>query len=87
MRLLVYNVYVTTSDEEEIIIPICLEKNTIKNYWDMLQDEYIWNDLPFSIFTQNIANMISTTLTDDYNVNPKNCKITKLVRDINKEMN
>ena len=87
MRLLVYNVYITTPNEEEIIVSICLEKNTIKNYWDILQDEYIWNDLPFSILTQNIANMISTTLIEDYNIDPKKCKITKLVRDINKEMN
>lgn len=96
MRLLVYDTYLEESNpnreattplylEETIMVPLCLEENTIRKYFGNVQDEYTFEDLPECILKKNIDMMAKEYAAEEFEINPLNLTIVRLERNTIKE--
>lgn len=96
MKLLVYDVYLKENGtdkeatmplylEENIIVPLCLEENTVRKYFGDIQNEYIFEELPECILKKNIDMMAKEYAAEEFEINPSNLTTIKLERNTIKE--
>ena len=98
MKLLVYDVYLEENNanreattplylEENIMVPLCLEENTVRKYFGGIQDEYIFEELPECILKKNINMMAKEYAAEEFEINPLNLTTIRLERNTIKEEN
>ena len=85
MKLLVYDVYLKDKNGEEATISICLEFNTVKRYFDNIQDTYYFTQLPNNELKKNINTTVKEIVKEELSQNPNNFTIEKLERNLIKE--
>lgn len=96
MKLLVYDVYLEENGtnkevttplylEENIMVPLCLEENTVRKYFGDIQDEYIFEELPECLLKKNIDMMAKEYAAEEFEINPLNLTTIKLERNTIKE--
>ena len=96
MKFLVYDVYLEENNanreattplylEENIMVPLCLEENTVRKYFGGIQDEYIFEELPECILKKNIDMMAKEYAAEEFEINPLNLTIVRLERNTIKE--
>lgn len=96
MKLLVYDVYLEENGtnkevttplylEENIMVPLCLEENTVRKYFGDIQDEYIFEELLECLLKKNIDMMAKEYAAEEFEINPLNLTTIKLERNTIKE--
>lgn len=85
MKLLVYDVYLKNKNNEEAMVSLCLEANTIRRYFDNIQDVYQFDQLPNNNYKKNIDNVAKEMVEEELKEDPTNFIINRLERNIIKE--
>ena len=85
MKLLVYDVYLKDKNNEEAMVSLCLEANTIRRYFDNIQDVYYFDQLPNNEYKKNIDNVAKEILEEEFHQDPINFIIDRLERNMIKE--
>lgn len=85
MKLLVYDVYLKDKNNEEAIVSLCLESNTIRRYFDNIQDAYQFDQLPNNIYKKNIDNVAKEMVEEELKKDPTKFIVDRLERNIIKE--
>lgn len=85
MKLLVYDTYLKDKNGEEVLVSICLESNTIKRYFDNIQDVYQFDNLPNNEYKKNIDKVAKEMLKEEFKQDPTNFVVDRLERNLIKE--
>ena len=85
MKLLVYDVYLKDKNNEEAIVSLCLEANTIRRYFDNIQDVYQFDQLPNNSYKKNIDNVTKKMVEEELKEDPTKFIIDRLERNLVKE--
>lgn len=85
MKLLVYDTYLKDRNGEEALVSICLESNTIKRYFDIIQDVYQFDKLPNNEYKKNIDKVAKEMLEEEFKQDPTNFVVDRLERNLIKE--
>lgn len=85
MKLLVYDTYLKDKNNKELVVSICLEANTVRRYFDGLQNVYQFDKLPNNKFKENIEQTVKEMIEEEHHQNPKNFTLDRLERNLIKE--
>ena len=85
MKLLVYDACLKDKNDKEVVVSICLEANTVRRYFDGLQNVYQFDALPNNEFKENIEKAAKEMVEEEHHQNPKSFIINKLERNLIKE--
>ena len=85
MKLLVYDIYLKDKKNEEAMVSLCLEMNTLRRYFDNIQDVYYFDQLPNNEYKKNIDNVAKEMLEEEFHQDLTNFIINRLERNMIKE--
>ena len=85
MKLLVYDIYLKDKDNEEAMVSLCLEANTIRRYFNNIQDVYQFDQLPNNSCKKNIDSVAKEMVKEELKEDPTKFIVDRLERNLVKE--